>query len=97
MSMPMCYYHGDENLSIQEESSMYQTICDIKLYDLMGEDHSVWIRRNSRFGFDLHVANDEDLDVVIEKGIHPFAIESLATFCRRFLHGYSRLMDEELA
>ena len=72
-------------------------IKDINIHQLMGIDHDVHIKRNSKFGFDLEIINDEDKVTYEGEGIHPYAIESLASFCRYFLHGYSNLLDGDLA
>jgi hypothetical protein len=78
----------------QDEISM--DLKDINIYALMGADHNVYLKRNSKFGFDLEVINDED-NVIYEGGeLHPYAVDSLASFCRCFLHGYSSLLDGEL-
>jgi len=74
-----------------------KTICELTLNELMGVDHDVWIKRSKKFGFDMEIDNDEDKILYKEAGIHPYAIDSLATFCRRFLNRYSDLMDREIS
>lgn len=74
-----------------------KTLCALNLSDLMGTDHSVWVTRNPKFGFDIEIHKDEEFEVFQEKGIHPFAVESLAEFCRRFLNSYVNLLDKVLA
>ncbi len=61
---------------------------EITLYDLMAEDLDVWVSENKKFGFDLQIDNENGETIVDEKGIHPFAMESYADMCRRFLHFY---------
>ncbi len=61
------------------------------LYDLMAEDCTVWVGKNKQFGFTMEIEDENGNDVVVEKGIHPYAMESLASFCRRFLGMYEKL------
>lgn len=63
---------------------------EITLYDLMAEDLDVWVAKNKTFGFDLQIDNEKGETIVDEKGIHPFAMESYADMCRRFLHFYEK-------
>lgn len=69
---------------------------NITLYDLMAEDLSVWIKRNKKFGFDLQIEGDDPTERVEISGVHSAAMESFSDFCRRFLHFYDKLQDEEL-
>lgn len=78
----------------QEEMDM--KLKDLNMYELMGLDHDVHIRRNNKFGFDLQIINDEEKITYEHKELHPISIESLAAFCRCFLHSYSSLLDGEL-
>ncbi len=87
-------YEDPVNELFQDEE-MKKTLHDVSVSDLMGIDHTVWIKKNPRFGFDIEVQNDEDTyEVFQEKELHPYAIESLAEFCRRFLQSYSRFEGE---
>lgn len=61
---------------------------EITLYDLMAEDLDVWVCKNKKFGFDLQIDDENGETIVDEKGIHPYAMESYADMCRRFLHFY---------
>lgn len=61
---------------------------NITLYDLMAEDLDVWVTKNKTFGFDLQIDNECGETIVNEEGVHPFAMESYADMCRRFLHFY---------
>lgn len=70
-----------------------KTLETITLYDLMAEDLDVWLGKNKEFGFLLHIDNDEG-EVVNEKEIHPYAADSFAAFCRRYLHSYDRVSGE---
>jgi hypothetical protein len=75
---------------------MTKTINELTLYELAGEDFDVWLSENKKFGFDLELER-EDGQVFVEKGIHPYAAESLADFCRRYLHAYERITKEVAA
>lgn len=70
-----------------EANSPTRTIRDLSLAELMGDDHGVWLAKNKEFGFVLEIENDEG-QTITEKCIHPFAAESLASFCRRYLSLY---------
>lgn len=76
---------------------MCRTMNDVTLYDLMAEDYSVWVSKNDKFGFDLQIESD-DCDLAInEKGVHPYAMESFADLCRRFLYFYDNIKIKEEA
>lgn len=72
-----------------------KTINDLTLSDLMGDDFNVWISCNRQFGYNLYLEGDDT--EMNEQGIHPYAIESLATFCRNFLHDYEIVKNREEA
>lgn len=65
-----------------------KTLNDVTLSELMAEDLEVWVTKSKGFGFDLQIDNEEGETIVNEKGVHPFAMESYADMCRRFLHFY---------
>jgi hypothetical protein len=73
-----------------EEYSPKRTLEDLSIAELMGDDHHVWLGKNKQFGFVLEIENDEG-QTIIEKCIHPYAAESLASFCRRYLNFYEQL------
>jgi hypothetical protein len=74
------------------------TICGISLYDMMAEDFNVWLGKNSKFGYDLHIEGyDNDSPLIEDESIHPCAIDSFAEFCRRFVSQYDRLQTKEAA
>lgn len=68
-----------------------KTLNDITLYDLMAEDLDVWVAKSKGFGFDLEIENENGETIVDEKGVHPFAMESYADMCRRFLNFYDKV------
>jgi hypothetical protein len=74
----------------EDNSPSERTFEDLTVAELMGEDHSVWLGKNKEFGYVLEIENDEG-QAIIEKCIHPYAAESLAYFCRRFLSFYEKL------
>jgi hypothetical protein len=57
----------------------------------MAEDFSVWIGNNKKFGFDLQIEGDDPNEVIDEEGVHPYAMESFADLCRRFLYFYDKI------
>jgi len=69
------------------------TINELTLYELGGEDFDVWLSPNKQFGFDLELER-EDGAIFEEKGLHFYVVESLADFCRRYLHAYERVTKE---
>lgn len=73
-----------------EDNSPSRTLHDLTVAELMGDDHSVWLGKNKQFGFILEIENDEGT-AIIEKCIHPYAAESLASFCRRYLSSYEKI------
>lgn len=66
-------------------------IGEISLEELMGEDYYVFLRLNPKFGVDMTLISDEVDEDVVTTAVHPAAIESMATFCRRFLKQYEEL------
>ncbi len=74
---------------------MSRTINDVTLYDLMAEDLSVWIGNNKKFGFDLHIEGDDMGMAIQAEGVHPYAMDSFADMCRRFLYSYDRALERE--
>ncbi len=71
-----------------------KTINELTLYDLGGQDFDVWLTENKKFGFDLQLT-DEDGAEYEEKGLHRYAAESLADFCRRYLACYDRVIEKQ--
>lgn len=72
-------------------------IGEITLEELMGEDFQVWMKKNNRFGFDLEIEGEEGFAVVQGDGIHPYAADSFAAFCRSYLHAYESAALKETA
>ena len=72
-----------------------QSINDITLSDIMAEDLDVWVSKNKEFGFVLQIDNEKGEEIVCEKCIHPYAAESFADFCRRYLSCYERIIDQD--
>jgi hypothetical protein len=93
MKMP-CHI-TDEKFYIQEEEYYEQkpkTLSTISIYDLMGQDYNVWIKKEPNFNYTLLVESDEfESDVFAEEDAHQFSLESLAQFCRSFLRQYDKL------
>jgi hypothetical protein len=78
-----------------QDDNMAKSLCDLSIYELGSIDHYVILRRNKKFGFDLEIENEEDQTSYEEKGLHPYALDSIALFCRRFLTSYDNIMDKE--
>ena len=68
-----------------------KTINEITLYDLMAEDLDVHLTINKRIGFDLTIDDENGEELVNDQAIHPYAMESLAEFCRRYLVSYDKV------
>lgn len=94
--MPMPCRITDENYYNPWEgapdNAPRRTIHDLTIAELMGDDHSVWLGKNKEFGYILEI-EDEEGKTISEKGIHPYAAESLAYFCRRYLNSYEKIED----
>lgn len=73
-----------------------KTIYSMTLADICGEDNSTMLSKNPSFGYDLYIENENCECVLDDKGIHPYAIESLALFCRQFLASYETNSKEHL-
>jgi uncharacterized membrane protein YfhO len=88
-----------DNLLLQDADMNIdiKSLCDLTLSELMGIDHSIWFKRNNKFGFDVEIDNDESQTMYKESGVHPYAVESLATFCRRFINQYDAMINKELS
>jgi len=87
--------HDDYDAYIyQEDIEVLKSVHAISLGDLMGEDHDIWIQKNSKFGFNLEIDNENTETILKEEGIHPAAIESLALFCKKFLGTYENYCDK---
>jgi hypothetical protein len=74
---------------------MSKTLTDITLEQLMAEDYEVWVGKNRNFGFDIQI--DSDKETVCLDGVHPFAMDSFADFCRQFLYSYDRCIQRGAA
>lgn len=66
---------------------------DMSLYDLMAEDLDVWVGA-SGFGFKLQIEDAQGNSMINEGCLHPYAAESFADFCRRYLTCYERASNE---
>lgn len=72
-----------------EEQTPIKSIEDLTLYELMGTDHFVSIRKDWKFGYNVTIENDDGELVIEEKQMHPMAMDCAARFCRRFLEMYT--------
>lgn len=72
-----------------------RTINDVTLYDLMSEDLDVWVCPDYKgFGFRIEIDNCEGEEIVSEGDVHPYAMDSFACFCRRYLASYDKYNKE---
>ncbi len=60
------------------------------LYDLMAEDLDIWLYKHKEFGYNLEIDDENGDELVREKGIHPYAVDSFADFCRSYLAFYDK-------
>lgn len=69
-------------------------LTEITLYDLMAEDLDVWVTKDKTFGFNLEIDDENGEPLVREEAIHPYAADSFADFCRRYLAAYDKQQQE---
>jgi len=86
---------NNKDYDYQEDTFMVEPLCKLSVYDLGGTEHSVSLTRNKKFGFHLEIANEEEQISYQETELHPYALESMASFCRRFLNCYDNTIDDE--
>jgi len=72
-----------------------KNINEITLSDLMGEDFDVWLCKKGPFGHDLEIDDENGFPLIREPGIHPYATEAFAGFCRRYLDSYEKIIAQE--
>ncbi len=72
-----------------------KTINGITLYDIGAEDMSVWVGDNFKHGFDIFIEDENGTPIANEEGVHPFAAESMAKFCRDYLTAYERAVERK--
>jgi hypothetical protein len=74
---------------------MSKNLSELTVYDLMGEDYNVWIKKNEKFGYDLEIESDNPNERIKIEGIHNMAMESFSDFCKRFLRFYDEAQGIE--
>ena len=74
-----------------------KSLTTITLYDIMSEDLDVWVKRHKGYGFDMQIDDERGQLLLDEQHIHPFAIDALADFCRRYLASYGNALKQEVA
>lgn len=67
-----------------------KTISEITLYDLMAENIDVIMIPNNKFGFDFLLEDEHGNNLVHEDGLHPYAADSFAAFCKNYLYEYEK-------
>jgi len=68
---------------------MKTTINNLTIYEVMALDWDVSLSVNKKSGFDLLLHSNDVY--AVEEGISESAIESLAYFCKQYLHDYNRI------
>jgi fructose-1-phosphate kinase PfkB-like protein len=70
-----------EQLTLQE---LAQNSCSVSLYNIPG-----------KVGINIEITMlDYQSTRVIEHGMHPIAVENMASFCKYFLKSYDRVLTE---
>jgi two-component SAPR family response regulator len=70
----------------------------VTLYDLMAEDFNVWLEKDKKYGYNLHLESfDSKCMEVVEDNICDDAIDGFAHVCRRFLHLYDKINGRAVA
>lgn len=77
-----------------EEDDQPRCPLTLTIDELMGEDHYPYIVKNKNWGFDFTVEGEGPEEMEATK-IHPAAMESMADFCRKFLHFYDKAVSSE--
>lgn len=67
-----------------------KTTSSITLYDMMAEELDIYINQNDKFGFDMFALDENGETKFLEKGIHPDAADTFATFCEKYLTAYEK-------
>lgn len=90
----ICRIHDEAFNNPWEDDAPIQhvqsSVHDLTIGELMGENFGVWIGKNKKFGYVIELENESGL-VSTDKCIHPYAMESMADFCRQFLYFYDRI------
>lgn len=85
------YEHEYENeYEYDYEPEPLPSLSALSLYDIMGEDHYMHLTKNQNGTYNIEVSDENAKPLVSDEHIHPYAIESLASFCKHFLNLYSR-------
>lgn len=67
-----------------------QSLQELNLHDIAGLDCDVWLSKHEKFGINIEVETEEK-KLFIQEGMHPYAAESLADFCTRYLAAYNKI------
>gem|GEM_PF-1250179 len=68
---------------------------NVTINDLMAIDTYPWVGKNREFGYILELESDESTEPFLQEAyLHPAAMESLATFCRRFVNLYDKISQD---
>lgn len=75
----------------KNDESKYVFIGDLNIHDLMGEDFYCSIHKISPDTIKLEIENTDGTIYTQDSNIHPYALESMAHFCRSFLRAYEKI------
>lgn len=73
-----------------DREELPKTIDEYTLGELMGQEHDMYLSKNKAFGYKLDIEN-EDGELITESQLTEACIESMASFCRKFLHDYDAI------
>src|SRR5690606_3994059 len=66
----------------------------LSLYDLMAAGHYLFLKKNDKFGYNLEILGEDGKTLVNEKGVHEYAVDELAAFCKNCLSQYTKITGE---
>lgn len=96
-------YNPWDDIDIEDIRTHHlKSIRDVTLNDLMSTNTYPWVARTkcnhghlNQDTYILELENDEQVQpFLVETGLHPAAMESLADFCRRYLGFYEKLGEQ---
>lgn len=72
------------------DESNYVFIGDLNMHDIMGEDFYCSIHKIGPDNIKLEIENADGTIYTQDSNVHPYALESMAHFCRSFLKAYEK-------
>lgn len=93
----MSMYHDEHRINDQlelcREGFDVRTMCGLNISELMGNEFDVHVSCNED-GFNVEIECDDEGIIAIENGIHEFAADSLASFCKQYLFSYENALKK---